>query len=531
MGKTKKPFIDKKNSSTYHLLYRSQRDVAEDADGEAAGAGVILWPSPNNNKETDSKVLTGPRAGGDSQAGLVDDYDYDQHLKPISGTGKFLNAATGKTNSSVNANPLLDPRSKEFQDIQEVDRQLESIALNADCMDEDIAAALFGDFEEGDFEELNDDFVLDAAREPEEEAGEGAFDFAAHVRCLIEKATLESRETNQLASVHEQGVADKDFFAKSKPVRGYDDDDDDEYFDENDWNVDGNGVVPKLSDAAERALCDKFNETLAEYDSDDLGECEEEEIVGPLPLEGHTLVEAALDDFLQEKKDDIFIQGARHYMDAHGGGSGFSVLVGTHMVPSKSLDPTAMKDDAPPLAEVLADAQVTLLDPLRAPPAEEIFIDGKSYFSEKMQNPWDCESILSTYSNLDNNPTTIGATNRRRRQKQRKARNAGAAPIEEDEPVPQILLSEKTGLPIGVLASRQSNDHGEESYVSVNKGEAREKEETVEEKKARKLQVKQERQLSRMQKKMMKEAFHSEFNKRATDVLADDVGGRTVFRF
>ena len=53
MGK-KKSFIDKKNSSTYHLLYRSQRDVAE--EGEENG-GVVLWPSASNNKEMDRKVL------------------------------------------------------------------------------------------------------------------------------------------------------------------------------------------------------------------------------------------------------------------------------------------------------------------------------------------------------------------------------------------------------------------------------------------------------------------------------------------
>ena len=53
----------------------------------------------------------------------------------------------------------------------------------------------------------------------------------------------------------------------------------------------------------------------------------------------------------------------------------------------------------------------------------------------------------------------------------------------------------------------------------------------AEEKKLRKLAVKQERQLARMQKKMMKEAFNDEYSRRQHDVIVDDVGGQSVFRF
>ena len=540
MGKTKKPFIDKRNASTYHLLYRSQRDVAGADDGEP-GSGVILWPSPNNNQVTDNKVLFGSNRGqgeGEdsamgvwreelSRAGLVDEYDYEQHLKPITGGGRFLDADANR-----DVNPLLDARSKNIQEpvTHEVDRQLESIALNADCFDDDIAEALFGDFEEGDFEELNDDFVLDAAKEPEDAYRDGEFDFAAHIRGLIKKATMETDESHRLATVHEHANQDQQFFANAKPLHGHDDD---EYFDEDNFQLDdgeGSRAVPKLSDAAERALCEKFNETLAEYDSDEVGDCYEEEIAGPLTLDGDKQVEAALDDFLQEKKDEIFIKGTRHYMEGKNeGGSGFAVLVGTHMVSGKDVEQAAVNGDERPISEVLADAKDILSNPLEAPPAEEVFIDGKSYFSEKMQNPWDCESILTTYSNLDNNPVTIGPGGRRRRRKQKKM--GVSTSVEGTESAPQIRLSDKTGLPVGVIPYRESEDRCDDTFISVNKGEARSKTESAEEKKTRKLQVKKERQLSRMQKKIMKEAFHTQFSKRASEVLADDVGGRTVFRF
>lgn len=61
----------------------------------------------------------------------------------------------------------------------------------ADCMDEDIEEALFGE-EDGAFEELNDDFILQAGQEPDEDqpdnGGEEAFDFEAHMARLIEKS-------------------------------------------------------------------------------------------------------------------------------------------------------------------------------------------------------------------------------------------------------------------------------------------------------------------------------------------------------
>lgn len=572
MGKTKKPFIDKKNASTYHLLYRSQRDVADgDADnGSESGnnSGVVLWPSPNNNPETDEKILLGKKGvrviedGALSQwknqlseAGLVDDFDYEEHTKPITGTGQYFanNTKNMPGTSKREVNFMLDARARDVKDeiVQEVDRQLDSIALTSDHMDEEIAQMLFGDFEEGEFEELNDEFVLDAAKEPEATAdGDQAFDFAAHVQGLIDKAKMESHDEagmGGLSTIHEQGKMDQDFFSKAKRVgKGYDDDNDDDgdsgYFDENDTIP---GIVPKLTQLEEQALCDKFNEALAEYDSDELGEgYDDDDVIGNRPLEGDTQVEAALDDYLQERDDDIFMQGNRHYMDGpNNGGSGFAALVGTKMVPVKDINLKEIDCTIRPMDEILGEADDTLRNPHAAPPIEEVFIDGKSYYSERMRNPWDCESILSTYSNLDNNPMTIASSSRRRRRKPKKGKSGLGDDDESTASAPAqqhqiIQLSEKTGLPLEVLPSGHYTDDGycptldgADTMMSVNKGEKRHKNESAEEKKLRKLNVKKERQVARMQKKMMKEAFNDEFNKRQNDLLVDDMGGTSVFRF
>lgn len=515
MGK-KKPFIDRKKASTYHLLHRSQRDVAGEVleEGDLSRAGMVLWPAPGNNVETDKAVLRTSKKMEEwrekiAKAGLLDEGP-DKYLKPITGSGVFLDAS-GKVGTNSNAVTVASGQSSRLEEetLMEVQRQFDSIPLSAEYMDDDIAAALFSDdFEAGDFEELNDDFVLQAAEEPDDE-GEG-FDFDEHIRRLMEKAKAE-RDASKAVY-----FGDDNFFSNAKPLHELDEEDS--------WEATP-GVVPALAPDEERALCEKFEETLAEYDSDEVGDCPEEEIYGTRPLEGDAQVDAALDEFLTEKKDEIFMQGKRHYLSNDKGGSGYAALVGTHMVPAKELDRFVV-DGGPPetVDEILEEANQALKSPAQAPPPEEIFIDGQSYFSERARNPWDCETILTTYSNLDNNPVTIDASRRRRRKKK-------VAPHEEEEPVQQIQLSNKTGLPLGVLPSRPVADQADDTFVSVNRGEARKKNESKEEKKARKIAVKQEKQLARIQKKVTREVFREEFEKRAVDVGADDIAGKTVFRF
>ena len=132
-----------------------------------------------------------------------------------------------------------------------------------------------------------------------------------------------------------------------------------------------------------------------------------------------------------------------------------------------------------------------------------------------------------TYSNLDNNPAVVGRSGRRRGKAKERMEY-----VPEDEPA-QIFLSNKTGLPLGVLPTKTSEEDrwdGDDTFVSINKGEARLKSESKAEKKARKAAVKEERRVARMQKKMMKEAFAEEFERRAGDGGDNDLAGKSVFR-
>jgi len=530
MGKNKKKFIDKKNASRYHLMHRSQRDVGgdiiEQEGTEIGDSGMILWPDPNNDPDTDRAVLLAEDEKNTmkewrsklAQVGLLDEYD-EQYLKPITGTGTFL-SAKGKEESTVK-----DPRTKLVTDelVAEVNQDFEGIPLAAECMDEDIEQALMGDFDDGDFEEIADDFVFDAAKEPEEGDDE-AFNFDAHIAKLMEEARRQAEDDPTIpAGQHDWGAKDQDFFAQARPLHAVGEDED-SLFGGTTLEVTP-GVVPALNPDEERALCEQFERALAEYDSDEEGGILEEEIYGDRPLEGDAQMEAALDDFLEERDGGFFMQGkAPEDTLAAKGGSGFSALVGTRMVPLKELDGTevAATPDEPerPVAEVLKNAKKQIQYPPQEPPPEEIFIDGKSYYSLKERSLWDCESILSTYSNLDNNPVTIGASSRRKNKKKHQ----------------KIQLSSKTGLPVLEDPIDEEDDSDDDEYngqtiISVNRGVPRKKQETPEEKKARKAQVKKERQVARIQKKATKEVYKEEFMNRTAQGTGDDVAGNSVFRY
>ena len=607
MGK-KKPFIDKKTAMVYHVVRRSQRDVGTEATAETL-SDFVLMPSPENavrvtaagSSSSSSSAVGG--AGGRKKekvvnfrdlearvaaAGLLDDTakTYAKYTRPIDKSGTYVPASSNVpaghrsagdapdflggllTDASRNA---LDEALDEAMAVREVGRMLDSIALTADCMEEDVAAAMFGDFEDGDFEELDDDFCLTANQEgggedEENDDDGGGFNFERHVRSLMERA-----RANENGGAGGGGGVDDDFFAGVAPLgRGrmdedeedgddfdYDcygeseeeeDDEDDEDDNSLDRELDGN------DDERQRALCQRFEEALLEYDSDDVGDLDNEcdDIVGDRPLEGDACLEAALDDYLTERDDEVLFEGRQPDGRRRAGGSGYSALVGRTMVNASDLDDAVagvgsssllinIEESKRQMQADLAEADATLANPEMDLPPEEVFIDGKSYFSVTSRNPWDCESILSTYSNLDNNPVIIGRSGgRRRKKKKERGGDASSTTSNDDDVIPEdgpakIRLSNKTGLPLRPLEEGEVDDDdyfGDGStYLSINRGERRQKDETKDEKRDRKMAVRDERKVCRMQKKMMKEAFAEEFQKRGHDVVVDPVGGNTVFRF
>jgi len=594
------------------------RDVGHiDEDGEATEvpSDFVLMPAPRNKASTNDIVLGGGGGASSSSSGVVaattiskqehntedgkkpshgttmsklqqkiasaglldDEYDYEKHLKTITGSGVFFSGDTGHVASAT-----ADARARDKpiieSDVNEVSRQLDSIALTPDCMDDDVAQALFGDFDGAEFEEILDDFCITANMEPEPDAnGEGkdaaAFDYDEHIRSLIEKAEKAAKggefDPNAAPENHPAWSASAHEFGAAKPLHmraidedEEDDDEDDVHSLDREFGGDGEyyvdeeyeyeedyrapGVASSLPPDQERALREKFEQTLAEYDSDEVGDLDEEceDIRGEVELEDNPQLEAAFDDFLKEKKDEIFIEGTKHLPEnKRVGGSGYSALLGGKMVRADDLagagsdfdDEEAKVEAAAQFQEELAEAEEILANPEMEPaPFEDVLIDGKSYFSERHQNPFDCESILTTYSNLDNNPAVVARSGRRNGRGKKGSRVRVGSNLPEEEPV-QFMLSSKTGLPLGVLGkddddNSDQDEWGDDTFVSVNKGEARAKNETKAEKKARKNAVKEERRIARMQKKMVKEAFAEEFDRRAEAVGDNELAGKSIHR-
>ncbi|KAI0673590.1 Low temperature viability protein-domain-containing protein [Trametes maxima] len=126
------------------------------------------------------------------------------------------------------------------------------------------------------------------------------------------------------------------------------------------------------------------------------------------------------------------------------------------------------------------------------------------------KDSWDCETILTTYSNLENHPRLI------------KARN--------NNPVPKIRLDPKTGLPFvegrptmppePKPSETDVGDDSERMSICPLVTITRSKNETSEEKRARKQAVKAERQARRSEKKTTRESFSKEV-KRQVQSLTD----------
>merc|ERR1711968_238755 len=122
------------------------------------------------------------------------------------------------------------------------------------------------------------------------------------------------------------------------------------------------------------------------------------------------------------------------------------------------------------------------------------------YIHEKEEAQWDCETVVSTYSNLENHPKLLD---------------------DDINRISKIRLSKKTGIALGTLENTGRGTRGkvstieeedEEEYEEekVNLGVARSKKETKAEKAARKNAVEEEKRRRREEKKGSKQEFKKE---------------------
>lgn len=617
MGK-KKAFIKRGEGQHFYLLHRSQTDEAY--AGEERPSDYVLVSSDKNDVKPkivafedegrgaafDFKSYAKAKRQKDhiTDLGFVNDgYDYTQHLMESDGgsfygkDGKFYEMkpkATGSASSSSSSGLHLPPEA--LPSGKELERDLQAITLDHTLMDSDLAAALFEhEDDEGEFEELQDDFVLSVMQEPEVPD----FDFDAHMARLI---ALSERRTQPSKSGQEaRGWESKG--SKKGEEEGEDDDDEDEdgYFSDtfsaDEEGVGSSGPHRKKSVTEKRISDERFETLLDEYGEEQLGygneDDEEDELQGGIDIaEGNVMFEDALDEFLTDKKDEIFAEGTlikdvifnKSYWNEPG---------------QDVRDEKVRKDN---YIEQMME-QVVLDDVVRdktkrGDDAIEDLMKSQTYLSEeRVEDEWDCESVLSTYSTLDNHPKLIkepGAgfrprSNRYTRSVEAQYNGDGASSMLSGSSstrnvttnkvgtlsmtrniaigsgkAEKIILKGKLGLPstdkapvqegtvpltkqvlqkideAAVDDSDSDDDNGDDDRCSDDETTMthrtdrshRNKDETPEEKRVRKAAVKEERREKRAQKKQLKGIFVSEQQRQVRDMARQqDINSVPVFKY
>ena len=202
MGK-KKQFAPKDGSTKFVLMHRSQQDAEY---GQEGVSDLVLYPVGRSGGEAPAPTARPTTAaalasGKDhvNHLGLPNDgYDYEKHMRSIGAGGVFV----GKSGKVVQAAVL--PAEAMASTKEEHGRLLEAITISENCMDADIASALFdADYDNG---ELDDNFVLQASAADQagdassEFEGGGGFDYDAHIAKMLKASEKSMGLVEELSS-------------------------------------------------------------------------------------------------------------------------------------------------------------------------------------------------------------------------------------------------------------------------------------------------------------------------------------------
>jgi len=543
----KKPFIKKSEGQTYHVVHRSQTDSAYANEEKPSDYVLIPAQLSNNdnrrkfkdnqsvysNNSIDFKQFT--RKGDHiNHLGFKNDgYDYSKHIKVVDG-GKFI---------GLNGELLERPVVKEIEipedllpSAEEFDRNLEAIVISDKYMDDDIRNALdFDGDEDGEFEELDDDFVIQVMAEPEVPD----FDFDAHIARLI------ANSEKDLGYV---------------PARAHvTDTDDDDFLDEDEESIESLHENKKVSDIQQAIIDEQFEKMLEEYEDDD--DEDDEEVEGMIDInENAEYLDEALNEFIENQKLEKEYDGLvrQHPLER------LNRQIINKDDEDQNIDIKQLQKNSITEAEkqqneasmIISEVNEGISNQAVADPWETV----EYLKTVKTKNEWDCETILTTYSTLDNHPSVI--KDEFSKFKPHKSRYVVANELANENRqktldktekllcnekkyniIPnhntittKILLSNKTMLPIGfgpheknnkstsildkhinkeskeTVSDNDSNDSEEDdiSITSSSISTIRNKNETNDEKKLRKQKTKELKREKRTIKKNLKLAYKFE---------------------
>jgi len=487
MGKKKHPFIDKKTAHKFSVVHRSQRDPLQ-ADEESSQH--VLVPAGTAGLPDDNAASSSDTAREEkSKYGIYydDDYDYLQHLRPR-GEGMLIMAedfgppkpkpkAKGDDVFGVLNLPSEVLPSKYEEDIGMLNKGVLPRGPQPDW-DPDIVACLDDDLDFDDAENmLEDDFIMMA----NEEGGEDLCDNGApgggggHMGGYFHEgfeyipadmpdledtdlpmggpaqlsAMRKEKETSEDEWETESDVSSTGNFQLEQDLSDMDDDSGDETKSRfTDYSM-TSSVIRRTQGL--KILDDRFERIMEEYDEEEIGAVDHEEMTGPRNV-NCDLMTHIVEEFIQDHTKIPFGDAVDEEE--------------ADVVGASSDDDDESADD------------------------EKLFKE----FEKKEKAEWDCESIISTYSNLYNHPKII------------------------DEPR-IVKLHPRSGIPLGVLkdSKTEKKEEGEsddeDSCEQVVLNNIRSKNETADERRARKQEVKKMRAERRKEKKENKTFFKDEHRK------------------
>ncbi|XP_077427221.1 protein LTV1 homolog isoform X3 [Vanacampus margaritifer] len=355
----KKSFIEKKKAVTFHLVHRSQRDPL--AADEKAPQHVLL---PATKADAEKRQEEQRKFG----VFFDDNYDYLQHLKEASGQTELLAAARPS------------PRCLIHDDDDGEDEEKEQVAPTVSIK---LPSSVFAsDFEE-DVGLLNKAAPVSGPRldmDPDIVAGlDEDFDFDDPDNALEDDfvAKANSAECAKLRSRHDHDDDDS-----WEDADDDEDEDEDEDLNSNFSNADGDAGEFLFDEEETRTrftdysmtssvmrrneqlslLDDRFEKFYEQFDDDEIGALDNAELEGYIAPDSARLEEVIKDYFAQKAKE--------------------------------SLRPD---DLGPKELPVLREEEEDDDD------EEEM----ETLVIEAPDEKWDCESIISTYSNIYNRPKVI----------------------------------------------------------------------------------------------------------------------------
>ncbi|XP_034044147.1 protein LTV1 homolog [Thalassophryne amazonica] len=449
----KKSFIEKKNAVTFHLVHRSQKDPL--AADDKAPQHVLL---PANKAKVEKRREEQRRFG----VFFDDDYDYLQHLKEASGPSELVAAAPvygdqapfhagedegdedkiAPVHTAASINLPSSVFASEFEEeVGLLSKAAPVLGPRLD-MDPDIVAALDEDFDYDDPDNiLEDDFILKAN--------------SATARAEPKHDEDDYDDDDEWEDMDDEDEFGSDGGLSEEDVREF------LFMDE---ETKSRFTEYSLTSSVMRRneqltlLDDRFEKFYEQFDDDEIGALDNAELEGFIAPDSARLEEVIKDYFKQKE--------------------------------SESLRP----DDLSPKE----------LSVLQEDNEEEDKEEMETLVVEAPEEKWDCETIISTYSNIYNRPKVI-----------------------EELPKPTLIrVSKKTGIPLDALPARGLTARQAERMTRINDSDLpractqpRSKEESKDERKARKQAVREERKERRAEKKANKTAFKLEKVRQEKQIL------------